>query len=444
MADEQAKHLVAVIGAGPAGLFAARELAAAGVEVVIFNRDIKPGGLAEYGIYPEKHKIKEGLRNQFHQILAMPNIRYYGNVNISQLSDLRLADLQWLGFQAILVAAGAQGTKWLNMPGEHLRGVYHAKEVVYHYNDLPPYSQNQLHLGRRVAIVGVGNVMTDIARYLITRRKVDEVIAIARRGPAEVKFDKKELEAIVYNLDIGDFDAEMERVSGMMLALGQEPAIASAFIHSTCQKAEPTASKTRFKLRFLKSPVRILSTARGSVAGLELESNTLVMDENEVKARSTGQRSVLDVDSVIFAIGDKVDDQLGMPVRGSEFVKNPNPRFPVEGVSYEVDSKSGSGLDHIFVAGWSRQASTGLVGIARRDGVNGARAVLQFLQTLPKLDALPLDEIETRLHHLRKPVVSASDLLKLLAAEKLEAEDRGLETFKYSTNEEMLKVMGID
>jgi NADPH-dependent glutamate synthase beta subunit-like oxidoreductase len=53
---------VAVVGAGPAGLFAARELATLGARVAIFNRDVKPGGLAEYGIYPDKHTMKEGLR----------------------------------------------------------------------------------------------------------------------------------------------------------------------------------------------------------------------------------------------------------------------------------------------------------------------------------------------------------------------------------------------
>ena len=132
MLDDHPKNLVAVIGAGPAGLFAARELATAGVFVVILNRDIKPGGLAEYGIYPSKLKIKDGLRAQFKQILTMPNVRYYGHVTVSQLSDLRISDLQWLGFQSILVAGGAQGTKWLNLPGEHLRGVYHAKEIVFH------------------------------------------------------------------------------------------------------------------------------------------------------------------------------------------------------------------------------------------------------------------------------------------------------------------------
>lgn len=76
------KYFVAVIGAGPAGLFGARELAAQGAHVALFNRDIKAGGLAEYGIYPVKHVMKEGLRKQFRQTLDMAGIDYYGNVTI--------------------------------------------------------------------------------------------------------------------------------------------------------------------------------------------------------------------------------------------------------------------------------------------------------------------------------------------------------------------------
>ena len=51
------KIQVAIIGAGPAGLFAAEKLSQAGIAVALFNRDIKPGGMAEYGIYPEKHQF---------------------------------------------------------------------------------------------------------------------------------------------------------------------------------------------------------------------------------------------------------------------------------------------------------------------------------------------------------------------------------------------------
>jgi NADPH-dependent glutamate synthase beta subunit-like oxidoreductase len=53
---------VFVVGAGPAGLFAAQKIAQSGAEVIVLNRDIKPGGLAEYGIYPVKDKMKVGLK----------------------------------------------------------------------------------------------------------------------------------------------------------------------------------------------------------------------------------------------------------------------------------------------------------------------------------------------------------------------------------------------
>ena len=141
------KNLVAIIGAGPAGLYASKQLANAGAHIAIFNRDVKPGGLAEYGIYPDKYKMKEGLRNQFRQILALPQIDYYGNVKVGQTGDLTLDDLRALGFQAFLITVGAQGTKWLGLPGEDLHGVYHAKDVVYHYNQLPPSASSPLTSG---------------------------------------------------------------------------------------------------------------------------------------------------------------------------------------------------------------------------------------------------------------------------------------------------------
>ncbi|NJC95073.1 MAG: hypothetical protein FIB03_01840, partial [Anaerolineae bacterium] len=146
------QYFVAVVGAGPAGLFGARELANQGARVVVFNRDIKPGGLAEYGIYPNKHTMKSGLRKQFRQVLEVPNLDYYGNVTVGTEGDLKLDDLRALGFQAILVTAGAQGTKWLGLPGEDLVGVYHAKDVVYFYNKLPPYSHKPYRFGCRCAV----------------------------------------------------------------------------------------------------------------------------------------------------------------------------------------------------------------------------------------------------------------------------------------------------
>jgi ferredoxin--NADP+ reductase len=431
---------VAVIGAGPAGLFAARQLAANGVQVALINRDLKPGGLAEYGIYYTKYKMKQGLRKQFRQILDLPNVHYFGNVSVGEQADLSLGQLRAMGFQAILVAAGAQGTKWLGLPGEELRGVYHAKDLVYHYNRLPPYSQQAFAIGQRVALVGVGNVMMDIAHWVVHDRKVAYAVAVARRGPAEVKFTKAEMENVGANLDVAALDAEIERVRPVMEALGQDPAAARAFILAGLEKAHPRVSETQFLFEFLASPVRILGNDRGHVAGLEVEDTTLSGNPEDPKAKGLGTKRVLDVDTVVFCIGDKVDEHFGLPVQWNAYVKNPNPAYPVGGISYEAfDPGSNQPIEGVFVAGWSREASSGLVGIARKDGENGGQAVLQYLATTSAGDPEPaLQALAAHLQTLGKPIFSRAEVSQLEAVEAARMQAEGLEDFKFGSNEEMI------
>lgn len=441
---EHPKHFVAVVGGGPAGLYAANQLAANGVRVALFNRDLKPGGLAEYGIYHDKHKMKEGLRKQFRQILESPNIDYYGNVTVGQKGDLTLDDLRQLGCQAILVTVGAQGTKWLGLPGENLRGVYHAKDLVYHYNKLPPYSEQEYFIGQRVALIGVGNVMMDLAHWLIREIKVAEVIAVARRGPAEVKFSKKEMLPVICHVDRDLLDAEIERVAPVMMSVGQDPAAAKAYILSAADKGIPPVSETRFRFMFLASPKRILGDSLGNVCGLEVENTTLVRTNGDTKAKGLGTVQVLEVDTVIFCIGDRVDESLGLPTQWNEFVKSPSPRFPIDGISYEVfDPATGQTLDDVFVAGWARKASEGLVGVARKDGEQGAQAVLQYLATLPPVPAVePLVEAtRQKLLTLGKPIVTKEGWHRLEAVESARAQAEGLESFKFGSNAEMLAAM---
>jgi ferredoxin--NADP+ reductase len=444
IAELQYNYLVAVVGAGPAGIFAARQLANQGAYVVLLNRDIKPGGLAEYGIYPTKHRMKEGLRKQFRQAIALPNIEYYGNVTVGHKGDLSLKELRAIGFQAVMVTVGAQGTKWLGLPGEDLVGVYHAKDIVYHYNKLPPFSQKKFTIGKRVALIGIGNVMVDIARWLIREVKVEEVIAVARRGPAEVKFTKKELQSVARNLDLDALDDEIDRVSAVMAEVGQDAAAAKDFIHSALPKAQEPVSETHLIFGFLASPSRIIGGERGEVRGLEVEDTTLVPKNGDTKAKRLGTKRVLPVDTVIFCIGDRVDEEFGLPVRWNEFIKNPQPRFPVDGVSYEAfDPEAEKPLEGVFVAGWSREASSGLVGVARKDGESGAQAVMQYLETFPPGDykSHDLDEFRNWISQLDKHVVTKDEWQQLEAIERHEADRLGLEEYKFGSNEEMLKAI---
>jgi ferredoxin--NADP+ reductase len=131
-----------------------------------------------------------------------------------------------------------------------------------------------------------------------------------------------------------------------------------------------------------------------------------------------------------------VDNSFGLPVDSNEFVKNQSPRFPVDGNSYE------SPIEGVFVGGWSRKASEGLVGIARKDGISAAKAVLQYLQTKQPANTSPL-AVAARIKGLNKPVIMKEDLKRLEAIEAEEAKKRGLEEFKFATNEEMVQAMGL-
>jgi ferredoxin--NADP+ reductase len=391
--------------------------------------------------------MKEGLGRQFQQILDLPMIDYYGNLTVGENGDLSLPVLRALGFEALLVTVGAQGTKWLGLPGENLRGVYHAKDLVFHYNLLPPYSTREFHIGKRVALIGAGNVMLDIAHWLIRDVKVDEVVSVVRRGPNEVKFTKEELKIVVQNLDLAKLESGMLRTQPIANAVGQNVDEAKEYILSTLPKGLEPVSNTRFYFDFLATPTHILGDAQGNVNGLEVENTTLVCVEGDVQAQRLGTKRILDVDTIIFCIGDKVDESFGLPVRKNAFVKHPNPLYPVDELSFEAyDPDLNRPIDRVFVAGWSREASSGLVGVARKDGENGAKAVLEYLQSAPRLvdPGSVLDELKAKLTRLNKPIIRKSDLQKLSEAEAAEAAKLGLPAFKFATNAEMLAAMGMN
>lgn len=437
-ANSDAKYLVAVVGAGPAGLYASRELVAAGCRVALFNRDVKPGGLAEYGIFHNKIKMKTGLRKQFASILADPNVEYYGNVAVGEDGDVSLKDLEELGFQAILVTVGAQGTKWLGLPGEELEGVYHAKDVVYHYNHLPPFAQMEITTGERMLIIGIGNVMCDIAHWAVRDLELKEVGSIVRRGPGQAKFTNKEWQIFARNLDLEDFEEEWTRCVPKMEAVGEDIEAAKAVFLDGVEKGKEPVSDTRFFYRFFQSPKGMIGED-GRCVGLEVEETYLEDRDGYLKAIGTGNTQVLECDSVVFCIGDKVDANFGLPTEWDEFAKHPEPRYPVEGVSYEAyDPEGERDLSNIFVAGWSRKASDGLVGVARKDGTAGAGAVLQYLEDQGAAASIDIQPLEDKLAALGTAVVVNDDIPRLFAAEAEVADEKGVEEFKYDTNEEML------
>ena len=436
--------IVYVVGAGPAGLFAARKIATAGHQVLILNRDIKPGGLAEYGIYPQKFHMKNGLRKQFAKILAMPNVDYIGNARVRSDERLTVEGLKDWAPAAIVYAVGAQGTKNLGLPGEDAKGVYSAKDFVYHYNLLPPFASQDFSTGRRVAIIGMGNVMADIARWLLIDQpgeKPDEVTVIARRGPFEVKFDRKEFDEIEAFLDRKELQDELNRVAEACKAAGQDvgQVANSTFPWLKTQMETPPAPKLKF--RFLSSPIAIEHGPDGRIAHLRVVENILVRDGENTRPKATDTETLLDIDTLIFAIGDLADPGLGLPYGKDSYATNPETADP-DRAAYEVfDPSSGKVAEGVFVVGWARKASEGLVGKARFDAEHGVDHILKYLEGAAKKSSASVAEILRQIRGKGIEAVTKDDITTLGQVEAQQAQALGLPEFKFSTNAEMLRAI---
>lgn len=440
-----ATHLIIVVGAGPAGLSVANVLSRTGSEVIVLNRDIKFGGLAEYGIFPSKLKLRGGLKKTYWDILERPNVHYFGNVSIGAGKDLTVEQLRSLGASAIVFSTGAQGTKTIGVEGDSAQGVFHAKDVVYHFNRLPGFGDRPFDVGKHVAVIGVGDVMVDIAHWLSRYKKVERVTAIARRGPAERKYNPKEIRAICANLDQAALTKELERIKPRLEAVGQQPDAILKDMLAECDKCEPKVSETQFGFRFLASPKRVLIDAHNRVRALEMEETKLEPKGADTAAVGLKQYYEFPVDSVVFAVGDRVDETVGLPYKNGIFVTNPNKTSnePDDALFQAYDEASGQVLPGVFLAGWARKASEGLVGVAKRDGEWCAEVVSRYLAGLSPVSRAARESSKKRLTDLliqrNTAFVDTAGLKALKQAEQDQsAGDDCIGEFKYASNQEML------
>lgn len=446
-------YTIAMIGAGPAALYSAAKLTQAGHDVVIINRDIKPGGLAEFGIYPNKYKMKRGLRLFFRKILSDPKVSYLGNVEVGQNGALTLDEVRELGFDAVVVAVGAQGTKWLGLEGEDAEAVFHAKDLVYHYNVLPPYSEREFAIGQNICVVGLGNVSLDIVHWLACERKVERVTTVARRGPVERKTTRKELRLVSGAMDLEQIRAEFDQIAPIMQSVGQEPKKEFEELTRFAQTPLESESPTRFQMRFLRSPSRIELDDSGAVTGLVCRKTKLIETQSGLMGLETlDEEETIPCDTVIFAIGDSIEPSLGLPLdpeyKGSFCtVKEPWEEMP-ERPRYLVADEDGAPIWGTFVIGWAREASDGLVGKAKADGERGCDEILAYLRgelgEAPKKSletAQLVDNLRDLLQKRGVDIVDYPGVRRIEAVEKEKAEEFEVEEFKFATRRAMLEML---
>lgn len=214
-------HRVAVVGAGPSGLTAAGDLARLGYEVTVFEALHTAGGVLVYGI-PEFRLPKEIVRKEIENLSHM-GVKIETNMVIGKI--ITVDELFESGFEAVYVAGGAGLPRFMNIPGEDLKGVYSANEYLTRVNLMKAYkdgSKTPIKKSRRVAVVGGGNVAMDAARSAM-RIGAEEVYIVYRRGMEELPARHEEVEhaqeeGIVFKMltnPVGIFGDENGNVTGI-------------------------------------------------------------------------------------------------------------------------------------------------------------------------------------------------------------------------------------
>ena len=185
-------HRVAVIGAGPAGLTCAGELAKMGYEVTIFEALHVAGGVLVYGI-PQFRLPKEIVAAEIENLKAL-GVRVETNVVVgrSETVDELFED----GYEAVFLGTGAGLPMFMGIPGESLNGVCSANEFLTRVNLMKAYrddTDTPIYRARRVVVVGGGNVAMDAARCA-KRLGAEEVSIVYRRSEAEMPARREEIE----------------------------------------------------------------------------------------------------------------------------------------------------------------------------------------------------------------------------------------------------------
>ncbi len=392
---------VAVVGSGPAGFYAAGALLGAGtaVEVDMIERLPTPWGLVRLGVAPDHPKIKSVSR-AFERTAEQPGFRFLGNVEVGR--DLQHADLVRL-FDAVVYSVGAQTDRRMGIPGEDLPGSWAATELVAWYNGHPDYQQLDFELerARRVVVVGAGNVALDVVRMLaltpeelgptdttdaaiaaICGAGIEEIVIVARRGPAQAAFTTPELAELgeLAGADVVVDPAELE---------GAEPKDTNAERNLEVLRRyaarDPAGKPKRIVLRFFRSPVAILGEER--VAAVELVRNEL--DDHE-GAVATDERETLECELVFRSVGYR-----GVALAAVPFDERSG---TIPNVRGRVLGPDGNPLPGVYCAGWIKRGPSGVIGTNKKDATETVDLLLEDaaegrLEPKPDATAAMLDDL---------------------------------------------------
>ncbi len=438
---------VAVIGSGPAGLYAVEALigqANIPVAVDVFDRLPTPYGLVRYGVAPDHPNIKAVTR-VFGKTLADSRVRFFGNVEFGR--DLTRADLHGL-YDATIYAFGASNDRKLGIPGEDLTGNFSSTEFVAWYNGHPDAAMRNVSLhARGVVVIGAGNVAIDVTRILaktvaelsgtdiadhaldeLARSHVTDIYLLARRGPVQAKFTTKELrelgELAAADIIVRPEELALDAASEAALA-GQTVAQRNLDVLRAFAAKPPEGKPRRIHLRFLVSPVEVVG--KEQVTGLVIERNRL--DERQ-GAVGTGERETLDVQMVLRSVGYQ-----GAPVPGVPFDTR-TATVPNEAGRVREGNEIVPGE---YVSGWIKRGPSGLIGTNKADSVESVKSLLADAPTLPRPANADPDAVTVLLGQRGVRFVTLADWLTLDRHETERGVAQGRPRVKLTRIEEMLR-----
>ncbi|WP_419818197.1 FAD-dependent oxidoreductase [Glaciibacter flavus] len=389
------KLRLAIVGAGPAGIYAADILLKSernfDVSIDLFDHLPAPYGLVRYGVAPDHPRIK-GIITALRDVLDRGDIRIFGNVRFGE--DLTLDDLK-KHYNAVIFATGAVRDADLGIPGIELEGSYGAAEFVSWYDGHPDYPREWPLEARSVAVIGNGNVALDVARVLakhaddllpteipanvydgLADSPVTDVHVFGRRGPTSVKFTPLELrelgelrdvDMIVHDEDFDYDDAARAAVGG-----NKQVFVIDKVLQQWRQREVGQASR-RLHLHFFAKPLEVLDDGNGLVGAIRYERTA---PDGEGGVVGTGEIREIPIEALYRAVG-----YFGSSLPGIPFDK----RFGVipnhEGQVLVRDKETGESrqLYGVYATGWIKRGPVGLIGHTKSDAMETVRHLINDL-----------------------------------------------------------------
>ena len=421
------QYKVAIVGAGPAGYFAAQALQNLQSDQLSFTIDMierlpTPWGLVRSGVAPDHPKIKT-VSKVFEKVATTDGFNLYGNVELGRDISIKVLIEN---YDAVVIATGSANGKKLGIPGEELPGSISAAEFVPWYNGHPDFAEFKPELNCETAVViGAGNVAMDVARMLalepseldetdtalhaidaLRKSNIRKVVISARRGPEFAAFTAPELRDL----------PKLEHTNVLM----QPTDIAAAL--------ERAGAEPEKEVRNNLEAMRVISELEQGKHARTMEFQFLCTPkefrgsdkvEEVVFTTSTGEEKVIEAGLVITAIGYEAES--------------------IDGVPYEkgkVLNTDGRVSENLYVVGWAKRGPSGVIGTNKSDAADVMNLLVADLK-----DPKPAADLTSLI--TTDKVISQSHWESINAAEIAAGEPHGKPRIKAVSREELLRLGGL-